>query len=85
MRASASLLVAALALSGTALANDEARLPGDAAAVQAAADPALEARVMVISAELRCLVCQNQTIADSHADLAIDLRQQVREQFRSQE
>lgn len=37
MRASASLLVAALAFSGTALANDEARLPGDAAAVQAAA------------------------------------------------
>ena len=32
-----------------------------------------------ISRELRCLVCQNQTIADSHADLAIDLRRQVRE------
>ncbi len=32
-----------------------------------------------ISAELRCLVCQNQTIADSHADLAVDLRRQVRE------
>ncbi len=34
---------------------------------------------MRIAAELRCLVCQNQTIADSHADLAQDLRQQVRE------
>ena len=44
-----------------------------------AADPVLEAKVMAISAELRCLVCQNQTIADSHADLAIDLRNQVRE------
>jgi cytochrome c-type biogenesis protein CcmH len=44
-----------------------------------AADPALEARMMDIAAELRCLVCQNQTIADSHADLAVDLRQQIRE------
>lgn len=48
-------------------------------AAPAVADPVLEARVMRISAELRCLVCQNQTIADSHADLAQDLRRQVRE------
>jgi cytochrome c-type biogenesis protein CcmH len=48
-------------------------------AASASDDPVLEARVMRISAELRCLVCQNQTIADSHADLAQDLRQQVRE------
>ncbi len=34
---------------------------------------------MALSAELRCLVCQNQSLADSHADLAIDLRNQVRE------
>ena len=39
----------------------------------------LEARVQTITSELRCLVCQNQTIADSHAELAIDLRDQVRE------
>ena len=44
-------------------------------------NPELEARMMRISSELRCLVCQNQTIADSHADLAVDLRQQVREQL----
>ena len=44
-----------------------------------AADPALEARMMDIAGELRCLVCQNQTIADSHADLAVDLRQEIRE------
>jgi cytochrome c-type biogenesis protein CcmH len=44
-----------------------------------AADPSLEARMMVLASELRCLVCQNQTIADSHADLAVDLRQQIRE------
>ena len=48
-------------------------------AVPAAADPALEARMTRIAAELRCLVCQNQTIADSNADLAQDLRRQVRE------
>lgn len=48
-------------------------------AVPTAADPALEARVQAIASELRCLVCQNQTIADSHAELAVDLRDQVRE------
>lgn len=48
-------------------------------AAPAADDPVLEARVLRIAAELRCLVCQNQTIADSHADLAQDLRRQVRE------
>jgi cytochrome c-type biogenesis protein CcmH len=48
-------------------------------AAPAVADPVLEARMLNITAELRCLVCQNQTIADSHADLAVDLRQQVRE------
>ncbi|MES2634542.1 MAG: cytochrome c-type biogenesis protein [Pseudomonadota bacterium] len=47
-----------------------------------AADPQLEARVLAVSAELRCLVCQNQTIADSHAGLAIDLREQVRQMLR---
>ncbi|MBQ0929847.1 cytochrome c-type biogenesis protein CcmH [Ideonella sp. 4Y16] len=44
-------------------------------------DPALEARMMAIATELRCLVCQNQTVADSHAGLAVDLRQQIREQL----
>ena len=48
-------------------------------AAPAADDPALEASVQRITAELRCLVCQNQTIADSHAELAVDLRRQVRE------
>lgn len=44
-----------------------------------ASNPALEKRVQALSEELRCLVCQNQTIADSHADLAIDLKNKVRE------
>lgn len=48
-------------------------------AAPAADDPVLEAQVKRITSELRCLVCQNQTIADSHADLAVDLRRQVRE------
>ena len=51
-------------------------------AAPAAADPVLEARMQAITLELRCLVCQNQTIADSHADLAVDLRNQVREMLR---
>lgn len=51
------------------------------AAPQAVANPALEKRVMALSEELRCLVCQNQTLADSHAELAIDLKNQVREQL----
>ncbi|MCC6534302.1 MAG: cytochrome c-type biogenesis protein CcmH [Burkholderiales bacterium] len=43
-----------------------------------ASDPELEARVQRVAEELRCLVCQNQTIADSNAELAQDLRGQVR-------
>ena len=54
-----------------------------APAVDTAADPALEIRVQEVSAELRCLVCQNQSLADSHADLALDLKNQVREQLRA--
>jgi len=65
--------LAALCLLGPAFANDAAPL---------AADPALEARMTRIASELRCLVCQNQTIADSNADLAVDLRRQVREMLR---
>jgi cytochrome c-type biogenesis protein CcmH len=42
-------------------------------------DPALQARYEQINRELRCLVCQNQTIADSNATLAQDLRREVRE------
>jgi len=45
------------------------------------ADPALEARARALSAELRCMVCQNQSIDDSNADLAKDLRLLVRERI----
>ncbi|WP_418319421.1 cytochrome c-type biogenesis protein [Piscinibacter sakaiensis] len=65
------LLCAAMLLgSGAGIAKE---------AAPTAADPVLEARMQDIAAELRCLVCQNQTIADSNADLAVDLRRQVRE------
>jgi cytochrome c-type biogenesis protein CcmH len=62
-----------LALSLPAIAKD---------AVPVADDPVLERRAMKLAAELRCLVCQNQSLADSHADLAIDLKNQVRSQIR---
>ena len=48
-----------------------------------AMDPEMEKTVNEISSELRCLVCQNQTIADSHAELAVDLKNQVREMVKT--
>ena len=68
------IVVLLAALLGAAAAAKEA-LPE-------AADPALEARMTRITAELRCLVCQNQTIADSNAGLAVDLRRETREMLR---
>lgn len=57
------------------------------AALAAHAQPAdevlLEQRTAAVARELRCLVCQNQTIEDSQADLAVDLRRQVREMLRA--
>ena len=63
-----------------------ASLPGFGLAKEAqpaSADPVLEERVMNLSKELRCLVCQNETLADSRADLAEDLRNQIREQMKA--
>jgi cytochrome c-type biogenesis protein CcmH len=67
-----ALLLLALACAGA----------GAKEAVPAAEDPVIEARLLRITGELRCLVCQNQTIADSHSGLAEDLRREVREQLR---
>ena len=50
-------------------------------AVPTAFDPVAHKRVLGISEQLRCLVCQNQSIADSNAELAVDLRNQVIEQI----
>jgi cytochrome c-type biogenesis protein CcmH len=52
-----------------------------AEAATSVSSPALEREVAVIASELRCLVCQNQSIADSNAPLAVDLRNQIREQL----
>jgi len=60
------LFVAVLAFSGLVLGKE---------------DPVLEQRVRALSLQLRCLVCQNQTLADSNAPLAEDLRNQIREQL----
>ena len=67
-------LLFGLVLAGSVLAKE---------APPAAPDPALEKRVMALAEELRCLVCQNQTIADSHAELAIDLKDQIREKLKA--
>jgi len=50
-------------------------------AALAAESPGLEKRTAALAHELRCLVCQNQTLADSNAPLAVDLRNQIREQL----
>jgi cytochrome c-type biogenesis protein CcmH len=44
-------------------------------------DPVAAARAVALANELRCLVCQNQSIAESNAELAVDLRRQIREQI----
>ena len=72
-RRARALLAAALLAAGAACARE---------APPEAADPALEARMVRITSELRCLVCQNQTIADSNAGLAVDLRRETREMLR---
>jgi cytochrome c-type biogenesis protein CcmH len=88
------ILIAALGLGGSA-GLCAAAAPGQAAPGQAAAplaaptqdldangqmqDPALQARFERIAKDLRCLVCQNESIADSNVELAGDLRRQVRE------
>ena len=76
-RAAATVLLIAVTLGGIAapvMAKE---------AAPATADPVLEARMMRLSSELRCLVCQNETIAASNADLAVDLKNQVREMMRN--
>ncbi len=62
----ARLLLVFMFISATALGQEKADL---------------ERRVADLAHELRCLVCQNQTLADSNAPLAVDLRNQIREQL----
>jgi cytochrome c-type biogenesis protein CcmH len=72
MRLPALLLAALLAL-GPSLAHADEATPTEN-------DPVKQSRTVRLTEQLRCLVCQNQTIADSSAELAVDLRRQVREQ-----
>jgi cytochrome c-type biogenesis protein CcmH len=72
MRGLAAMLLFAFAFafaSAGARANEAAPL---------AEDPVVEARLVKISEELRCLVCQNESLAGSRADLAMDLRREIR-------
>jgi cytochrome c-type biogenesis protein CcmH len=61
----------------------QSQAPVSREAVPMAEDPKLEARLVDISQELRCLVCQNESLASSHAELADDLRREVRDLIRS--
>ena len=72
MRRLVSALLVVLALCAPAIAVQPAEVLDD---------PALEKRARALSADLRCLVCQNQSIDDSNADLARDLRVLVRERL----
>lgn len=72
-----SLLLAAACALGT-VALPALAQPSSTAGMP---DPVLEQRVTHVAEQLRCLVCQNQSIADSHAQLALDLKAQVREQL----
>ena len=69
--AASLLLILAIAV----VAQDAPPASGD--------DPAIEKRLQTLSKELRCLVCQNETLADSQAGLAEDLRREIREQMKA--
>ena len=66
------ILAAALLAAPAAVGKD---------AVPTAQDPLAAERAVALAGKLRCLVCQNQSIADSNADLAVDLRRQIDEQI----
>ncbi len=69
MKLNSLLLCCALLLSGAAMAKEAAPM---------AADLEVEKRMVAISEELRCLVCQNESLSGSHAELAQDLRREIR-------
>lgn len=79
MRGVAALLAALLAAPLLALAQAAPARE----AQPLAEDPRVEARLMAIAEELRCLVCQNESLASSRAELALDLKREVREQIRA--
>ena len=70
-----------LALACLAIASQVGLSVIAASSAPEAADAELDRRVYAFSKEIRCLVCQNETLADSRADLALDLRREIREQM----
>jgi cytochrome c-type biogenesis protein CcmH len=77
VRASLLAALALAALAGLA----QAQAPAAQRVPAPLEDPALDQRVAGLAHELRCLVCQNQSLAESNAPLAVDLRNQIREQL----
>ena len=73
------LLAMLLAISLPALANEAA----PKAALPNADDPVIEQRLVKLAEDLRCLVCQNESLAGSHAELAEDLRREIRVQMKA--
>lgn len=74
MRRGACFLLGLALLATEAVASEAARPNAD--------DPVLEARLMGLAADLRCVVCQNESLAESRAPLAQDLREEVRDLMR---
>lgn len=68
-----------------ALADEAARAPADTLvqALPNADDPVIEQRMVNLAEDLRCLVCQNESLAGSHAELAEDLRREIRGQMKA--
>lgn len=81
MTASRISMIFAGAAAALSIALSPAALAKEAAPT--AFDPVAHKRVVEVSEQLRCLVCQNQSIADSNAELAVDLRNQVIEQVKA--
>ena len=73
MRRVSILILALISLLAPALAKE----------AKPVEDPQIEQRMQALTQQLRCLVCQNETLADSHADLAEDLRKEIREQMKA--
>ena len=71
----AMIMVAVILLSSSS--------PALAKEAKPAEDPQIAQRMKALTEQLRCLVCQNETLADSHADLAEDLRKEIREQMKA--
>ena len=73
MRGVSILILLLISLAGPALAKE----------AKPVEDPQIDQRMQALTQQLRCLVCQNETLADSRADLAEDLRKEIREQMKA--